>query len=378
MYDNIINEINKKYNRPKEKALGVSFRFPSDHKQSTAIMQCATSIFTTIFEHNQTKEHKRNLSFMTCKSKFCPLCNTIKQGRWSMALYKRSKELQAQGDKFLFMTLTIKNCKIENLSDTIAQMNEAWKRTWHKDLRHRFNGFVRVLEFTISTDENGEVWIHPHFHILLSAKKRYFYKSNKNYLRTDELSALWGKWLKVDYSPIVDIRTIKPKLDKNGQRLKEAIPAVIAELIKYPMKDTDYSKLDEDEMVILYKQLFRKRLIGTGGDLKISINEKTLGEDEEVEKLDEWRKIAFLVLNYFKGGYVAVNGGSIEEHQTNYNKLDNSPSQGIRALDSLAEILPLQAEKKGDSLQSEAVKKNIDKKEKKPPLPNSFFSEYVN
>ena len=42
-------------------------------------------------------------------------------------------------------------------------------------------------------------------------------------------------------------------------------------MTKYPMKDTDYNKLTPDTMVLLYKELYRKRLIATGGNLKMSI-----------------------------------------------------------------------------------------------------------
>lgn len=300
-----IGEVQDNFTKPKKRNIQVSFKFPSEHKESKKLYECSQSIFTTILEHQQNKDIKKNLSFFSCKSKFCPVCNQVKSKKWSKEIYLKATELQNQEQRFLFLTLTIKNPKIEELDKSIKQMNKAWRNLWRSHFEKRFNGFLKILEITFPNGNEA----HPHFHILLSANKNYFYKSNSNYLHTSDISKLWGQVLKVDYEPIVDIRIIKPKKTKDGYISKEAIPAVIAEMTKYPMKDTDYNKLSPDSMVSLYNELYRKRLIATGGNLKLSIN-KNDNEELEVENndIDEYKQIAYIVLKYIKGSYTVAGG----------------------------------------------------------------------
>ena len=303
--NNIISEVQETFNKPKKRNINISYKFPKEHKQHKAIAECSQSIFTTILQHQQNKNIKKNLSFFACKSKFCPVCNQIKSKKWAKETYKTITKIQeTEEQKFLFLTLTIKNPTIEDLDLTIKEMNKKWKKLWERYLSKQFNGFIKILEITFPNGNEA----HPHFHILVSTNKNYFYKSNKGYLTTEKISELWGRVLKVDYLPIVDIRKIKPK-KKNGKIVKEAVPAVISEMLKYPMKDTDYNKLNQDSMVLLYNELYRKRLIATGGNLKMSINKiDNSNELDEVEDLDEWKKIAYIVLKYMKGGYIIAGG----------------------------------------------------------------------
>ena len=302
----VVAEIENLFNEPKKRNINVSYKFPKEHKEHKKIYECSKSLFTTILQHNQTKDIKKNISFFACKSKFCPVCNKIKSGKFSKAVYNKATELQAEGQRFLFLTLTIKNIDISDTDKTIKNMNRAWRDLWRRYLSKQFNGFIKILEITFPNGKEA----HPHFHILLSANRNYFFKSNLDYLTTERISELWGRVLKVDYKPIVDIRVIKPKKGKQGIT-KEAIPAVIAEMAKYPMKDTDYDKLSEDTMALLYSELYRKRLIATGGNLKISINK--IDNDLSIKEIDEqetdqWQKIAYIVMKYLKGGYVLAGG----------------------------------------------------------------------
>ena len=301
----VVQEVEKTFNEPKKRNINISYKFPKDHKERKRIAECSQSLFTTILQHKQTKDIKKNISFFACKSKFCPVCNKIKSNKWAKVLYNKATELQAQEQRFLFLTLTIKNINISDTDKTIKRMNEAWRDLWRRYLSKQFNGFIKILEITFPSGAEA----HPHFHVLLTTDKKYFYKSNSNYLTTEDISNLWGRVLKVDYKPIVDIRIIKPKKTKNGYIKKEAIPAVISEMTKYPMKDTDYNKLTPETMALLYKELYRKRLIATGGNLKISINK--IENDmklKEVEDIEEWQKIAYIVLKYLNNGYVVAGG----------------------------------------------------------------------
>jgi plasmid rolling circle replication initiator protein Rep len=300
-----IGEVEETFKNVKAKNVNVSYKFPTEHKEHTKLKECSQSLFTTIFQHNTTKDYKKNISFFACKSKFCPICNKIKSNKLSSNMYNIIKQLQEEQDQqFIFLTLTVKNCNIENLSDTIKRMNEAWRDLWRRYFNKpgRFNGFIKFLEITFPNSKEA----HPHFHILLSVNSDYFKRSNTEYLNTKNIAELWQRVLKVDYTPICDIRIIKPKKTKSGVITKEAIPAVISEMCKYPMKDTDYKKLSKETMEKLYNELYRKRLIASGGNLKISLAKIEQVDCVEVEEneIDEWKKIAYIVMKYIENGYV--------------------------------------------------------------------------
>jgi plasmid rolling circle replication initiator protein Rep len=305
----LVTEVEKTFGEVKKKNINISWKFPTKHKEHSKLLECSKSLYTTILQHKQTKDYKKNISFFACKSKFCPICNKIKTNKLSRVMYEKITQLQNEdAQKFLFLTLTVKNCQISELDKTIKKMNKAWRNLWrsHFDKENRFNGFIKFLEITFDKVGNA----HPHFHILLSSDRKYFFKSNTNYLKTEDIAKLWQQVLKIDYTPIVDIRIIKPKKTKEGYIKKEAIPAVIAEMTKYPMKDTDYNKLNKDNMVILYNQLYRKRLIASGGNLKVSLAKvENSNQLNEVNNIEEWEKIAYIVMKYLKGGYAITSSG---------------------------------------------------------------------
>ena len=85
----------------------------------------------------------------------------------------------------------------------------------------------------------------------------------QNYISQDEWTELWKKSAKLDYRPIVDVRSIKPKNEKTSD-----IRSAILETAKYPVKpmelNSDSAKVVDD----LQKGLYRKRQIAFGGPFK--------------------------------------------------------------------------------------------------------------
>ncbi|MCE2321014.1 protein rep, partial [Streptococcus thermophilus] len=82
----------------------------------------------------------------------------------------------------------------------------------------------------------------------------------KDYITQKEWGEMWSQSLKVDYFPMIDIRTVK----ETGKGLRGAV----LETAKYPTKPI---KLDvENKQVVddLYNGLYRKRQLGYGGLFK--------------------------------------------------------------------------------------------------------------
>ena len=159
--------------------------------------------------------------------------------------------------RFLFLTLTVKNVPGIKLNDTISQLTQSFDRLFRRaKVKKNMIGFLRSVEVTHNEKENT---YHPHIHVLIMVKSSYFAGKN-NYISQEEWGDMWSQSLKVDYIPMVDIRSVK----ETGKGLKGAI----LETAKYPTKPI---KLDiENKQVVddLYNGLYRKRQLGYGGLFK--------------------------------------------------------------------------------------------------------------
>src|SRR5699024_4502293 len=112
--------------------------------------------------------------------------------------------------KYIFLTLTVKNCYGEDLKDTLDLMTGSFnKLNQRKPFKNAVKGYFRSLEVTYNEDENT---YHPHFHLILAVNKSYF-SDTKSYLSQEDWTNLWKESLKVDYTPIVDVRRIKASDD---------------------------------------------------------------------------------------------------------------------------------------------------------------------
>ncbi|MTE28523.1 replication protein, partial [Winogradskyella sp. ZXX205] len=91
-------------------------------------------------------------------------------------------------------------------------------------------------------------------HVLLPVKKSYF---GKNYIKQTEWTSLWKKAMKLDYTPIVDIRRVKGKAKIDAEQIENDVreammeQKAVLEIYKYPVKDTDVvrgNKVTEDNL----------------------------------------------------------------------------------------------------------------------------------
>jgi hypothetical protein len=127
-----------------------------------------------------------------------------------------------------------------------------------KRFQNSILGYLRVLEYTV--EKKRKDYIHPHFHILLAVEPRYFV--DERYINQKEFLQMWRDATRNQNITQVDIRIIKPNKDKN------ATASAVAEMCKYPLKDTDISKLTSEQFEKFVLQLKGIRNINAGGNLK--------------------------------------------------------------------------------------------------------------
>jgi plasmid rolling circle replication initiator protein Rep len=277
-----------------------------------------------------------------CRVRHCPVCQWRRSLMWIGRFYHAFPRIYADHPdwRYVLLTLTVRNCPVLDLRKTVQAMNAAWKRlterkAWPAD------GFVRSLEITRADDGSA----HPHFHCLLALPPSYF--AGRNYLSAAKWATLWQEALRIDYTPICDVRVVKAKdysksrgktvwsgspevesqelaidgvrnavLEESGRGLLagydplnnafqvtkvEAIKAAIAEVIKYTVKPDDMLS-DPAWLLELSSQLRNSRAVAIGGEFRKYFDDEdpegliTEGQPDQVENhgglLFGWRERA--------------------------------------------------------------------------------------
>ena len=199
--------------------------------------------------------------------------------------------------RWLFLTLTVRNCDITDLGDTLSQMNKAFQRLKDRKEFKPLLGWIRTTEVTKGKAGTA----HPHFHALLMVPPSWF---TRHYVRQSRWVDLWQECLRVPYAPTVDIRTVKPKAPKADQvnlvdSTIEALQGAVAETLKYSTKPDDMTDQGGSDgwFLELTRQTHKRRFVATGGSLKdvLKLDEET---DDDLaladgEGTDDGSRLAF-------------------------------------------------------------------------------------
>lgn len=222
-----------------------------------------------------------------CRCRQCPICQDRRSLMWKGKAFKILPRLLHDYPKarFLFLTLTVRNCELSNLRSTLEWMHKSWHKLIKRKEFISVDGWIRSVEITRSQDDTA----HPHYHCLLMVKHTYF--SGNYYISQERWSEIWRDCLGVTYNPIVDIRIVKPKKEIAAiDQRQTAVISALVELIKYTTKSSDVlrsnsltlvatSLSNQQWLIELTKQLHKSRAIATGGIFKSYL--KVLEEDPE-------------------------------------------------------------------------------------------------
>ena len=274
--------------KPWDKHRGNSDKVANHYRGTKEFKQYATRIdfcsqlldFKLIPEH-KTGELKFKLDTARfCRVRHCPVCQWRRSLMWNAKAYKILPLVVEAYPKhrWLFLTLTIRNCAIVELRDTLQWMNQSWRRMAQ---RKKFPAIGWIRSTEVTRGKNGSA--HPHFHCLLLVKPSYF--SGQSYMKQKEWVELWKSCLRIDYNPILDIRPVK-----RGHQPMELIP----EILKYCVKESDLV-VDREWFLELTRQMHKMRNVATGGVLKEYLRqleeepEDLIGknESETEEEIDE-------------------------------------------------------------------------------------------
>lgn len=212
-----------------------------------------------------------------CRVRHCPVCQWRRSLMWKAKAYSVLPKIVKKYPKhrWLFLTLTLKNCPITELRDTLTWMHESLKRmTKLKDFPAI--GWLKSTEVTRGKDGSA----HPHFHCLLLVKPGYF---GKNYIKQAQWVDMWRNSLRIDYNPVLDVQAVK-----QGTQPMSLVP----ELLKYCVKESDLVA-DREWFLELTRQMHKMRCVATGGVLKEYLKileeepEDLIGKGEDDQEVDE-------------------------------------------------------------------------------------------
>jgi len=266
-----------------------------------------------------------------CRVRYCPVCQWRRSLRWTARVLEELPRLLEDYPKirFLFLTLTVRNCHVSDLRETLQQMQHGWaKLTDRRDWPAL--GYLRSLEVTRN---RVEATVHPHYHALLLVPPGYF---GAKYLKHSRWVELWRESLQIDYNPIVNIKTVtlkclseqdselqrvlKGKLQDNFKALSPDLKLAylrhlkhaVVETVKYSVKPSDLTgqsrpgtveyDLDREWLQEYAAQIRGIRGTVVGGLLRKYLREDEveadlvhIGEEEQVEVTEEswifvWRR----------------------------------------------------------------------------------------
>lgn len=273
-------------------------------KESELVRECGSFLTFSHQEHIKTLDKRRKLKKANfCKFRFCSTCNWRRNLNINRELLQALEAIEAtRSVSYLFLTLTIKNPATEDLKAAVAHLNDSFKRMSEtKAYKDTILGHFKALEIVGDKTPEGEV--HPHLHIILIVNSSYF--TSRNYIKQDKWIDMWQKALRVDYTPVVDVRRIKAKKTKSGKQLT-ALQSAVFEVAKYSVKHSILTDKSDDEFSSIILQTKNMRFFSTGGLLKEKINfmkcdEELINFNEQIEA--EWKEIEELLYEWKNGNY---------------------------------------------------------------------------
>lgn len=256
-------------------------------KKAGRLRDCADWLGFRIDEEGRKKLVEANF----CHVRLCPMCQwrrSIKSYKYTsrivssmIAHYREAEDINL---RWLMVTLTVRNCTGPQLSNTLDQMQEGWKRLcklktmepvigWYRALEvvHDCNEYITEGMYTNPKrnayyakhglkvgDRNPSYdMYHPHYHVLIAVTDTYARISYEKVRET--WRDAWQSAARLSYVPQVDVRrSYRQGKESNA----DDVAAMVAEAAKYTCKPGDYLKPDDWDLTVDTVELLDKALDG--------------------------------------------------------------------------------------------------------------------
>jgi len=159
--------------------------------------------FKVVPKGNNGQQKLKLASAKFCRVRHCPICQWRRSLRWKARAYENLPKVVADypNGRWIFLTLTMKNCALTDLRETLTHLNKSFKRL--SELK-AFPGIGWVKSVEVTRGRDGKS-AHPHLHCLILLKDSYY---KEDYLSKSDWIALWKQCLRVDYCPVLDVTAL--------------------------------------------------------------------------------------------------------------------------------------------------------------------------
>lgn len=215
-----------------------------------------------------------------CRDRLCPVCS------WRLSL-QRAGEMWLSLQKIYesgspvnaaMITLTAKSVTGENLEKSIDELLSAWARLRKRRAWSRWvAGYARSLEVTI-----GKGGYHPHMHVLVLWADGY-----DRQITQRQICDMWGDALRVDYTPICDIRRAYNKAPDGQTSEWERTMNAAIECCKYAVSGKITTSATPDQLGYIARALKGRRLIAYGGIIADARATLSLDDDDTPADISE-------------------------------------------------------------------------------------------
>ena len=244
------------------------------------IANCALTLKADVLIHPDMRPEVNLKAARVCNPRLCPFCEWRRTRVWRARLTDGLTALYGDQPKLrgVFLTLTVRNPRLEDLGETLDSMNRAWNRLQQRKFFPTEFWFRRT-EVTVSCVPGSTGFTaHPHFHALLLVRPSYF---SHGYVKQLEWQKQWMDAARLDYAPIVDVRSAK-KNSTSGSSTEENSKAAVLEAAKYAAKATSLMELGP-AITELHWQLRNRRLYAVSSKLRKYIKSGDINPDEMMD-----------------------------------------------------------------------------------------------
>ena len=174
-----------------------------------------------------------------CNARLCPFCEWRRTRAWRRRFFEGLPKFHEDfpTHKAIFLTLTVKNCPVNELRTTIQEMHRGWNRMVQRRFFPSKFWFRRTEVTTMREGISQSVvpYMHPHIHCLVLVPSSYF---SHGYIKQLEWQKQWMDAMRLDYVPVVDVRRARTKSSSGGATIEQSKAAAL-EASKYATKATD-------------------------------------------------------------------------------------------------------------------------------------------
>ena len=236
------------------------------------IAQCSKLLFMNLGRQDDGELRFKLERTQFCRVRHCPVCQWRRSLAWIARFHAALPKIRVDYPKarYIFLTLTLQNCPIQDLRLSITRLNDAFRRLSKRKCFPAL-GYVKSVEVTRSADGSA----HPHCHVLMMVRPGYF--KGQSYINQERWRELWKDALRVTYDPWVHVQAIKPK--KSSPDGDSGLIDALRETLKYTVKGEDLVA-DQDWLIELTYQVHKTRAITVGGVLSKYLSEEEPDDDE--------------------------------------------------------------------------------------------------